>query len=167
MTRIIPPLVLEMVNEASSSAGSDVSPFWQSDSEGTPEEGMYQLALELDIEDPDHFLDQLPPGYRMVYAIFQWETSRAGEGFKTGTDNSGAELVQAAAKAYAEAGMPEEAMALERMLAQYTQTPLDYDRIEAAYEAEDNNPYKEDWERIPRLVRHLCENADRYFYVEA
>lgn len=167
MTRIIPPLVLEMVNEASSSAGSDVSPFWQSDSEGTPEEGMYQLALELDIENPDHLLNQLPPGYRMVYAIFQWETSRAGEGFKTGTDNSGAELVQAAAKAYAEAGMPEEAMALERMLAQYTQTPLDYERIEAAYEAEDNNPYKEDWERIPQLVRHLCENADRYFYVEA
>ena len=166
MTRIIPPLVLELVNEASRSAGSDVSPFWQSDDEGTPEEGMYQLALELDIENPHHLLDQLPPGYRMVYAIFQWETSRAGEGFKTGTDNSGPELVQAAAKAYAEAGMPEEAMALERMLAQYAQTPLDYDRIEAAYEAVEN-PCKDDWKRVPGLVRHLCENADRYFYVEA
>lgn len=166
MTRTIPPLVLKMVEEASRSAHSDVSPFWQSDSEGTPEEGMYQLAFELDIENPDHLLDQLPPGYRMVYAIFQWETSRAGEGFKTGADNSGPALVQAAATAYAETGTPEEAMALERMLAQYIQTPLDYDRIEAAYEAVDN-PYKDDWERIPRLVSHLCENADRYFYVEA
>jgi hypothetical protein len=166
MTRIIPPPVLKMVEEASRSAGSDVSPFWQSDSEGTPEEGMYQLAFELDIENPDPLLDHLPPGYKIVYAIFQWESSRAGEGFKTGTDNSGPPLVQAAAKAYAEAGMPEEAVALERMLAQYTQTPLAYDRIEAAYEAV-GNPYKDDWARIPQLVRHLCENADRYFYVEA
>lgn len=166
MARMIPSLVLEMVEEASSSAGSDVSPFWLSDSEGTPEEGMYQLASELDVENADPLLAQLPPGYRMVYSIFSWEASRAGEGFKTGTDNSGLALVQAAAKAYAEAGMPEEAAALERMLAQYVHTPLDYDSIEAAYEAVDN-PYQDDWERIPRLVRHLCENADRYFYVEA
>jgi len=166
MARIIPPPVLDMVNEATSSAGADVSPFWLSDSEGTAEEGMYQLALELDIENPDHLLDQLPPGYKMVYAIFQWETSRAGEGFKTGTDNSGPALVQAAAKAYADAGMSEEAAALGRMLEQYIETPMDYDQIEAAYEAEDN-PYKEDWDRIPGLVTHLCENADRYFYAEA
>ena len=166
MARIIPPLVLEMVEEASSSAGSDISPFWQSDSEGTPEEGMYQLASELDVANAEQLLSQLPPGYRMVYSIFLWESSRAGEGFTTGIDNSGPALVQAAAKAYAEAGMAEETTALERMLAQYVQTPQDYQLIEAAYEAVDN-PYKDDWERIPKLVRHLCENADRYFYVEA
>jgi len=166
MARIIPPEVQEMVDEASSSAGSDDAPFWESDSEGIPEEGMYQLASELDVENADQLLSQLPPGYRMVYSIFLWESSRAGEGFKTGTDNSGLSLVQAAATAYAEAGMAEEATALERMLAQYVQTPEDYDRIEAAYEAGDN-AYKEDWDRIPHLVRHLCENADRYFYVEA
>lgn len=166
MARIIPPLVLKMVEEASSSAGSDISPFWESDSEGTPEEGMYQLASELDVENAEQLLSQLPPGYRLVYSIFLWEASRAGEGFTTGTDNSGPALVQAAAKAYAEAGMAEEATALERMLAQYVQTPQDYQQIEAAYEAVDN-PYKDDWERIPPLVRHLCEGADRYFYVEA
>lgn len=166
MTLIIPPQVQEMVDEASRSAGSDDVPFWQSDSEGTPEEGMYQLASELDVENAEQLLSQLPPGYRMVYSIFLWESSRAGEGFKTGTANSGPALVQAAAKAYARAGMAQEAAALERMLDQYIQTPQDYERIEAAYEALDN-PYKEDWDRIPGLVRHLCENAERYFYVEA
>jgi len=166
MARIIPPEVQEMVDEASSSAGSDEAPFWESDSEGIPEEGMYQLASELDVENADQLLSQLPPGYRMVYSIFLWESSRAGEGFKTGTDNSGLSLVHAAATAYAEAGMAQEATALGRMLAQYVQTPEDYDRIDAAYEAGDNS-YKEDWNRIPHLVRHLCENADRYFYVEA
>ncbi|MDM0037927.1 hypothetical protein QTH89_15980 [Variovorax sp. J22G21] len=166
MTRIIPALVLRMVDEASSSAGSDVSPFWQSDGEGIPEEGMYRLASELDVRDPDHLLDQLPPGYRIVYSIFEWEQSRAGEGFTTGLHNSGQTLVHVAAASYAEVGMSEEAMALRHMLEQHAKTPLDYDRTEAAYNAVDN-PYKDDWDRIPHLVRHLCENADRYFYVEA
>jgi len=165
MTRIIPALVLGMVEEASSSAHSEVSPFWQSDSEGIPEEGMYQLATELDVRDPDHLLDQLPPGYRIVYSIFMWEQSRAGEGFTTGVHNSGQALVHVAAASYAEVGMSEEAVALRRMLEQYAKTPLDHDRIEVEYNAVDN-PYKDDWERIPHLVRHLCENADRYFYVE-
>jgi len=65
MARIIPPLVCEMVEEASSSAGSDISPFWQSDSEGTQEEGMYQLASELDVENADQLLAQLPPRHKM------------------------------------------------------------------------------------------------------
>lgn len=163
MTRIIPALVAGMVDEASKSAGSDVSPFWQSDSEGVPEEGMYRLAFELDVANPDHLLDQLPLGYRIVYSIFTWEQSRAGEGFKTGTDNSSQTLVHAAATSYAEVRMPEEAKALRQMLEQYAETPLDHDRIEAAYDAVDN-PFKDDWERIPHLVRHLCENADRYFH---
>ena len=166
MTRIIPALVLGMVDEASSSAGSDVSPFWLSDSEETSEEGMYQLASELDVDNPDHLLDQLPPGYRIVYAIFTWEQSRAGEGFRTGTDNAGQTLVHVAAASYAEVGMSEEATALRHMLEQYARTPLDHARIEAEYNAVDN-PYKEDWDRIPHLVRHLCENADRYFCIEA
>ena len=166
MTRIIPALVLGMVEEASSSAHSEVSPFWQSDSEGIPEEGMYQLATELDVRDPDHLLDQLPPGYRIVYSIFMWEQSRAGEGFTTGVHNSGQALVHVAAASYAEVGMPEEATALRHMLEQYAGTPLDGERIEAAYNAVDN-PYKEDWDRIPHLVRHLCENADRYFHADA
>ena len=166
MTRMIPPLVSGMVEEASASAGSEVSPLWQSDSEGVPEEGMYQLASELDVENPEHLLNLLPSGYRVVYSIFLWEQSRAGEGFKTGTDNSGQTLVYSAADSYELVGMPEEANALRSMLSQYATTPLDNDRIKAEYDAVPN-PYKEDWGRIPRLVRHLCKNADRYFYAEA
>lgn len=166
MNRIIPPLVREMVEEASSSAGSETSPFWQSDGEGIPEEGMYQLAFELDVPDPDKLLGQLPPGYRIVYSIFLWEQSRAGEGFKTGVDNSGQALVHAAAVSYEEIGMHEEADALRRMLEQCTQTPHDHERIEAVYNAADN-PYKDDWNRIPHVVRHLCANADRYFHTPA
>ena len=166
MARIIPPLVARMVEEASTSARSDVTPFWGSDSEGTPEEGMYQLASWLDTEDAKHLLGQLPPGYRIVHSIFEWEMGRAGEGFKTGTDNVGEAAVRAAADSYEEVGMVEEANALRRMLDQYAATPSDYEKLEAAYNAAPN-PYKEDWDRIPALVRHLCANADRYFYVDA
>lgn len=165
MARIIPPLVSSMVEEASASAGSDVVPFWNSDSEGTPEKGMYELASWLDTEDAKPLLGQLPPGYRIVHSIFEWEMDRAGEGFKTGTDNCGTAAVIAAADNYERVGMPEEASALRRMLDQYSATPDDYDKIEAAYNAAPN-PYKEDWDRIPALVRHLCANADRYFYVD-
>lgn len=166
MPRIIPPLVSRMVEEASASAGSDVVPFWNSDSEGTSERGMYELASWLDTEDAKPLLGQFPPGYRIVHSIFEWEMDRAGEGFKTGTDNAGEAAVRSAADSYEEVGMSEEANALRRMLAQYLATPDDYEKIEAAYHAAPN-PWKEDWDRIPALVRHLCANADRYFYVDA
>ena len=80
MARIIPPLVFERVEEAFSSAGSDTSPFWQSDSEGTPEEGMHQLAPELDVGNAGQLLARLPPRHRMVHAIFLWETGRGRKG---------------------------------------------------------------------------------------
>lgn len=79
--------------------------------------------------------------------------------------NSGPALFHDVAASYAEVGMREEAAALRRVLERYAKTPLGHDRIEAEYHAVDN-PCKDDWERIPHLVRHLCENADRYFYVE-
>lgn len=166
MTRIIPPLVSEMVEGASNDAGSDVFPFWKSDNDAIREEGMYLLALELDVENFDELFSQLPTGYRIVHSIFNWEQSRAGEGFKTGTQNSGEALVHAAAAGYDAVGMPEEALALRRMLDQYAKEPLDHDRMEAEYNAA-AHPYKDDWERIPYLVRHLCENADAFFHVAA
>lgn len=166
MNRMIPPLVSRIIEEASASAGAKISPFWQSASERVPEEGMYQLAAGLDVKNPEQLFNQLPSGYRVVYSIFMWEQSRAGEGFKTGTDNAGQSLVHAAADCYDLVGMPDEAGALRRMLVQYASTPLDYARIEAEYAALPN-PYRDDWDRIPYLVRHLCVNADRYFYAEA
>jgi hypothetical protein len=127
---------------------------------------MYQLASELDGENPDYLLDQLPLGYRIVHSIFLWEQSRAGEGFVTGTENSGVQLVKAAAAGYDAMGMPEEAAALKAMLGQLAETPLDYARVETAYESVPN-PYRQDWDRIPTLVRRLCERADALLEVSA
>jgi hypothetical protein len=166
MPRIIPPSVYEFVAGASADAKSDMVPFWQSDSEGVAEEGMYLLAMELDLPDTAQLLAGLPVGYGMVFSIFNWEQSRAGEGFATGIDNSGVELVDAAAQAYDLVGMGAEANALRRVLAQYAQTPQDYEVINAAYE-NTPNPYQNDWDRIPHLVRTLCAGADGYFYAEA
>lgn len=126
---------------------------------------MYQLASALGADDKEEILNQLPLGYRIVHSIFSWEQDRAGEGFKTGTDNCGSASVITATDCYECVGMIEEADALRRMLRQYLETPDDYEQIEAAYN-HGANPYKDDWDRIPYLVRHLCKNADRYFYVD-
>ncbi|MGO4307459.1 hypothetical protein [Cupriavidus sp. RAF12] len=166
MPHIVPPLVAEMVAEVSESAGSDVSPFWLCDSEGIPEEGMYRLAMELDVENADYLLDRLPFGYRIVHSVFLWEQSRAGEGFGTGTVNSGENWVLAAAVGYERVGMFEEAAGLRAMLEQYAKTPNDYELVEGAYNSVPN-PYKDDWDRIPHLVRLLCKDAYGYFCVEA
>lgn len=155
-----------MVVRASKEAQSDVVPFWYSDSEGVAEEGMYLLACELDLPNTFELLSALPPGYRMVFSIFSWEQSRAGEGFSTGIENSGAEIVAAAAVAYSELCMTEEASALGRVLVQHAVTPGDYAALQAAYESAPS-PYTEDWDRIPHLVRTLCAQADRLFYVQA
>ncbi len=166
MPRVIPPAVFEYVAGASTDARSDVVPFWQSDSEGIPEEGMYLLAAELHLPDTEALLDGLPVGYRIVFTIFNWEQSRAGEGFATGIENSGAGLVAAAASSYALVGMSEEARALRKVLEQYARTPHDFEALDAAYEA-NPNPNRDDWNRIPHLVRTLCANADHYFYTDA
>lgn len=162
----VPQLAAPLVSAASKSANSEVDPFWRSDSEGVPEEGMYQLATELDFENPDELLDHLPRGYRIVHSIFLWEQSRAGEGFVTGTANSGTQVVHAAADAYDEIGFTEEAAALRSMLAQLQKTPAGYDEVSAAYDSV-QNPYRNDWDRIPPLVRRLCEQASSLFEVEA
>lgn len=164
MPRTLPPLVVEMVSRASKDAQSDVTPFWKSDSEGVPEEGMYQLACELDLPNTQELLATLPPGFRMVYSVFNWEQSRAGEGFSAGIENSGPELVHAAAEAYEALGMAEEALSLREVLTQYSVAPNDYAALEAAY-ASVPNPYKDDWNRIPKIVRVLCDRADQLFYV--
>jgi hypothetical protein len=166
MARVIPPLVLKMVEEASSAAASEVSPFWLSDSEGVPEEGMYQLAFELDVKNTEQLLGKLPLGYRIVFTIFNWEHSRAGEGFKTGIENVGEDLVESAATCYEAVDMAEEALALRQMLERYRESPLDYEQIQAGYDAI-TNPYRDDWNRIPLLVRHLSRHADKYFCIEA
>jgi hypothetical protein len=166
MPRVIPPAVSSFVEVASSDSGSDLVPFWLSDSEGIPEEGMYLLASELDLPNTAELLAQLPQGYKVVFNIFNWEQSRAGEGFATGIDNSGVGLVAAAAEAYELVGMSEEASALHRVLDQYTQTPSDYEALNGAYEGKPN-PYRDDWVRIPQVVRILCAGADRYFYTDA
>jgi hypothetical protein len=166
MPRIIPPAVLQFVEGASTDARADVFPFWRSDSEGIPEEGMYLLALELDLPNTAEILADLPVGYRIVFSIFNWEQSRAGEGFSTGIENSGSELVADAANSYEMVGMVEEAAALRRVLQQYVLTPHDFVALDAVYESEPN-PYLEDWNRIPHLVRLLCANADSYFYTDA
>jgi len=166
MRRTIPASVFRFVEVASTDAKSDVVPFWHSDSEGTPEEAMYLLAAELDVPDAAEMLEDLPAGYGVVFSIFKWEQSRAGEGFATGIENSGIELVAEAAKSYELVGMVEEASALRRVLQQHSQTPRDYSTLNTMYESEPN-PYRDDWSRIPHLVRLLCTSADRYFYVDA
>ena len=158
MTRI-PESVAPHVQAASEAAGSDVHPFWLCDSEGTAEEGMYQLATELDVENAEQGLGLLPAGYRIVHSIFLWEQSRAGGGFVTGTGNAGAACVEAAASSYESMDMREEAAALRAMLAQRMHTPHDHARGQAAYDAVPN-PYRDDWDRIPTLVRRLCEQAE-------
>lgn len=165
MARIIPYQVSAMVAEVSSSTRSETSLFWFSGDEHIAEEGMYQLAFALDAENTEELLNQLPPGYRIVHSIFTWEQDRAGEGFKTGTDNCGSASVISATDSYERVAMIEEADALRRMLRKYLETPDDYEQIEAAYN-HGANPYKDDWDRIPYLVRHLSKNADRYFYVD-
>ena len=101
-----------------------------------------------------------------MFNIFSWEQSRAGEGFRTGIENTGVELVAAAADSYEFIGMEPEATALRRVLEQYAQTPDDHEALERAYEKE-TNAYRDDWNRIPFLVRTLCANADLYFYTDA
>ena len=166
MLRIIPPSAREFVEGASKDARSDVVPFWESDSEGVPEEGMYLLASELDLPNTAEVLAGLPIGYRIVFSIFNWEKSRAGEGFVAGIENSGIEPVAAAADSYELMGMVEEAISLRKVLHQYEKTPLDFDAVQEAY-GEKTNPNREDWDRIPQLVRKLSVNADRYFYTDA
>lgn len=166
MTRQIPPIVAPLVARASADAGSDGVPFWASDSEGVAEEGMYQLADELDLPDAARWHDRLPEGYGLVFAIFSWEQSRAGEGFRTGIDNSGTDLVARAAAAYERMEMREEAEALQRVLAAYGRDPTDHEAMSDAYEARPN-PYLEDWVRIPHLVRALCAQADALFHEDA
>jgi len=163
MTHSLPAPVADMVERASLHAGSDVIPFWLSDSEGVPEEGMYQLANELDQPNTGELLTGLPSGYRLVYSIFTWEQSRAGEGFATGIGNSGVDLVNTASQSYQELGMTEEARALQRVLASYSVSPDDYTALEKAYEAE-TNPYRDDWVRIPFAVHTLCAQAARRFH---
>ncbi|MET0027732.1 MAG: hypothetical protein ABW101_08850 [Candidatus Thiodiazotropha sp.] len=158
----IPNKVSAYVDAASEAAGSR-SPFWNSESEEVREEGMYQLAFELDVEDREKFLESLPKGYSAVHWIFTWEQSRAGEGFCTGTDNSGVETVEQAAFWYAYLGMTEEAAALKEMLCQYMITPGHVDAVDTAYHSIEN-PYFEDWDRIPRVVYELCNRARELFY---
>jgi hypothetical protein len=158
----IPESVLPIVEEASKSAGAEF-PFWESEDLETAEEGMWQLAFDLDVKDVEAFLSPLPLGYSIVYWIFEWEGSRAGEGFCTGTDNCGVDCVRNAAKSYEQIGMPEEANALRAMLTQLEQTPEGYEQVEAAYNSVPN-PYGEDWHRFPHLVKILCANAEQYFY---
>jgi hypothetical protein len=158
----IPKFLVPLVQEASKSAGAEF-PFWETDDLEIAEEGMWQLAFELDVENVELFLFPLPAGYSIVYWIFEWEGHRAGEGFCTGTDNSGVGCVHNAANSYELIGMSEEANALRAMLAQLEVTPDKYECVEAAYNAVPN-PYKEDWERFPYLVKTLCANAEKYFY---
>jgi hypothetical protein len=157
----IPKSALPLVNEASKSARAEF-PFWNSSDDAVTEEGMYQLAFELDVEDVRLFLSGLPIGYSIVHWIFTWEDRRANGGF-TGTETCGVESVHEAANGYEHVGMAEEAAALRAMLKQYTDTPMDYERIEAAFNSIPN-PYKNDWDRIPNLVKILCGNAEKYFY---
>jgi hypothetical protein len=161
----IPSPVVAFVESASEGAGAE-TPFWHSDSAEVREEGMYQLAFELDVEDPESFLRSLPKGYAAVHWIFTWEQSRAGEGFCTGIENSGVAAVQNAAVWYSYLGMAEEAAALRAMLSQYAITPENYAEVEAAYESL-GNPYLEDWDRIPRVVNVLCDRAEELFYERA
>jgi hypothetical protein len=163
--RSIPSNVESMVVSVSEDVGTD-TPFWFSESEEVREEGMYQLAIELDVVDREVFLQSLPDGYAAVHWIFTWEQSRAGEGFCTGIDNSGVEAVENAAVWYANLGMPEEAAALRAMLLQYVDTPEDYDAVDAAYQAVEN-PYVEDWDRIPKVVNLLCDQASELFYEQS
>ena len=166
MPRVIPASAQAFVAGASKDARADVVPFWDSDSEGVPEEGMYLLAIELDLPNTAEILARLPIGYRIVFSTFNWEQSRAGEGFATGIENSGTELVAAAADSYEFMGMVEEAIALRKVLQQYANEAFNFDSLDDAYESEPN-PYQEDWNRIPHLVRTLSINADHYFYTDA
>lgn len=163
--KCIPSTVVASVESASEGAGVE-SPLWHSESEEAREEGMYQLAFELDVIDRETFLSSLPAGYAAVHWIFTWEQSRAGEGFCVGIENSGMVTLENAAVSYARLGMVEEAKALRAMLSQYARTPENYAEVEAAYESIEN-PYKEDWDRIPGVVKVLCERAEELFYEQA
>lgn len=163
MSHPIPSSILTYVEEASRAAQADVIPFWLSDDEDVLEEGFLQLSFELDRDEVVSLLDELPAGYKIVHSIFTWEQSRAGEGFVTGIENSGQLLVEAAAASYDMIGMREEATALRAMLLQFAATSDDFDKVNSAYESI-SNPYKEDWERIPQLVRVLCSDAELYFH---
>jgi len=162
--RSIPGSVESMVVSASEGSGAEM-PFWHSESEESREEGMYQLAFELDVVDQEAFLQSLPDGYAAVHWIFTWEQSRAGEGFCfcAGIDNSGVDAVENAAVWYMRLCMPEEAEALRAMLLQYVETPEDYGSVEDAYLSVEN-PYAEDWDRIPKVVSLLCDQAQDLFY---
>lgn len=164
--RILPHSAVKLVTRASKDARSDVVPFWRSEKEGVAEEGMYLLATELDLPDIEQILSELPDGYRLVFYIFNWEQSRAGEGFSTGISNSGIELVVQAAQSYDSLAMPEEAQALRRVVSHYQNAPEDYAGLEAAYVAEPNR-FANDWVRIPHVVHALCESAEHMFYVKA
>ncbi|MEJ2381685.1 MAG: hypothetical protein P8076_10990 [Gammaproteobacteria bacterium] len=152
----------DFVESASEGAGTN-NPFWHSDSAEAREEGMYQLAFELDVADKEALLRKLPDGYAAVHWIFTWEQSRAGEGFCTGIENSGVTAVENAACWYVHLGMAEEADGLKAMLSQYAKTPENHELVEAGYDSVEN-PYREDWDRIPRVVEALCDRAEELFY---
>jgi len=163
--RLIPEIARPLVKRASKDAGAEY-PFWSSEDEIKQEEGMYQLAFELEHENVEEYLSMFPLGYSIVYWIFTWEQSRAGERFCTGTDNAGLSVAFKAAELYEKIGLHEEASALNAMITQLSATPEDDDQIECAYNLIDN-PYKEDWIRIPYVVDHLCLKAEEYFCVLA
>lgn len=71
--------------------------------------------------------------------------------------------VAMAAASYRELGMAKEALALHCVLERFAISPDDSDGLEARYGAEPN-PFKEDWDRIPYVVRALCAGAASYFY---
>lgn len=159
--KAVPDPVAAMVDDASAAAGV-ASPFWATSDPMARETALYELAFDLDVEDRGRLLAALPDGYAATQWIFTWEQDRAGEGFGTGVANCGVAAVEQAASWYARLGMPEEARALHAMLAQYAQTPEDYEKIDAAYNTVEN-PYREDWDRIPRAVEILCDGAEGYF----
>lgn len=165
MPQTLPLAVSNMVVRASEDARSEVMPFWDSDSEGVPEEGMYQLASELDLPNTEELLAKLPLGYRLVYSIFNWEQSRAGEGFSAGIDNSGVALVAMAATSYRELGMSEESLALSQVLDHFAEFPEDAAGLQAIYDSVPN-PFAQDWDRIPHAVRTLCTRAKSLFYAQ-
>ncbi len=108
-------------------------------------------------------LDQsLPPGYRLVADLFDWEAQCQFNGWHAFSHRSS--TITRIIEVYTIVGLPGEADALRAAFSAWRLSESDIDAISASYDTM-SHEYSIDLDRLEHLVCYFVDNADRLFYV--
>lgn len=162
MGKQIPPAMLPLLRRAAMVFPHKKLPpdFWRNDHGPTILDGFSALApLILGAGLPDA---AIPPGYRMLALLFDWESQCQFNGWGAFENVNDAEFA-AILQGYASVGLVAEATSLRKQMDAFLAHPDDLEPMLLAAEAH-RHAFSGELDRLEYLTQYFCDHADALLY---